>query len=754
MTENNEVLFDRIGVCYIQRYWWDDETISGFWKLLRRFLAPNSGQAWFRLDTGQWIEAEDNIWEELKNYLLKSESVWAEASDDNFTCFKTLRENGRFSIFMDSDRFCACVEDGESVPGKYYVGFEAEWCWNNDANIIFTPHFRTNNRWPVSSSWAPPCEIDEVEELLTADQVTDILWTDYWVKVEDRFKALMNECELFRARIDLDTVPQQPTVFFYASPTVRRDNADLYLTGEYVTALDHLAQILLRSPDIRSLEISGGVMEGCLAVFNHSREVKEDYCLMIPLSGNDEDKIERQIQFISDGWQEIDFDATWKIFEINKKLQPHDYFYKVWNQSLTSASDLNEQLFSLLGQDGIQDRMFFLTHLLSGFLAKLQAKTSAGAMKRKQFQRDMEWTIRDSKILAQKKFTARKISGLEMMGHISDGYTRVYKEYEEIVGKGANEAEKLSEQIENVGQSLDHTAGIEERKRESARSRSLEREEKTGKLLNRVLALVAVLAAIPLLVGEYDTLSLASAFRWLPFDIEAPFSFSSFGLQFSFWAALMAFLLTIWALAKTTRRDTKSDQSQGARVAVVDDLSKELFDGYRGYDHPEMQKLIFAGTAKSSTEGMAALERVNKFDLSLAYAVADAIDQSTLWADLGSLPENDENWAEFMEKKVCSFVLLSDVYALRPEMLHLPITLGLYRFMYETGKLERTPVSTFEFEKVMMRFGYSDEEIEAINIWGQVEDHINLTAREFVKAYVAAGIDALHRTEFSQPHEG
>lgn len=750
MKDNNEVLFDRIGVCYIQRHWWNEEQVMGFWKLLGRFLRPNAGHAWFRVESGEWVAADEDHLEELQEHLKKAVSIWAGALGDNFESFATLKEGGRFALFMDADRFRATVEDGDEVPGNYYVGFDADWCWNPDADIVFTPHFRITNRWPKALQWAPLQETEEDQELLSVDQVNEILWFDYWVKIEDKFKDVARESEFYRAEVKVDGESLRPTVFFYASPAERQDDADQYLEGKFIRPMDLMAKELLLSPDIRSMEITGGVMEGSLAVFNHTPKVQDDYCLMIPLAGHEEEQIEKTIEFICYGWQEIDFDATWDIRGLKDLLKPHENFFALWNHSLTLASGLNEQLFSLLSLGAIQRRMFVLAHLLSGLISKLQARTAVGAMKRKQSQRDMESATRKSKSLAHRKFTARKIAGVEMMGNISDGDTRVFKEYNDLISKGANEAEKLSEQIENIGKSLSHTAELEERRQVKNRERLLEREEKSSKLLNRVLALVAVLAAIPLLVGEYDTAALSTAIPWAQIKFNSPFSFWGVGLQFTFWTALVTFGLTIWALTKTMRPEKDSHSGKAERVMKVDELSNALFAGYRGYTHDEIKKLIFNGIIWTSSEVENAREKVNTFDMKLAYVVAGAIDQCKQWEEGLALPENEEAWAEDIEKKVCRFVLLSEVFALRPEMLHLPVTLGLYRFMYGAGGLSICPVSDYEFNRVMTRFGYSDEEIEFINTWGQEEDHTQLTATKFVDAYVEAGIDVLHKVDFSE----
>jgi len=130
MKENNEILFDRIGVFYITRHWWAAEQITSFWRMMGHFLALNDGHAWFRLESGEWISADEANWVQLQEQLEKAISAWAGALGDDFETFKFLKSKSRFAIFMDADRFRACVEDGDEVPGNYYIGFDADWCWN------------------------------------------------------------------------------------------------------------------------------------------------------------------------------------------------------------------------------------------------------------------------------------------------------------------------------------------------------------------------------------------------------------------------------------------------------------------------------------------------------------------------------------------------------------------------------------------------------------------------------------------------
>ena len=760
MNQEQTMTFDRIGLYFIQRYWWDEEIVQRLGPFLAHFLAPKPGRAWFRTGGGEWISASEDNLERLEQALRQEIADWQVDAVGDFADCRRLSTDHRWALFMDADRFRASVDEGDDIPGDYFVGFEADWRWNNLADTVFTPHFRVTNCWPESLNWAPPSQAsaDDCPRLSVAEAAST-LWTDYWVKIEDQFRATRGQAGIAPAHIDLDRGPQQPSVFFYLSPCERMSRAEAYLQGDLIQPMDRLANSLLRSPDIRSMEITGGVMEGCMAVFNHRPSFEEEFNLLIPLPGHDEADIENTLTFITGHWQEIDFDATWEIYDTNWKGRANEAFFKLWFSSLSSVVTMSESLFSLLGKEAIQERMFSLSHLLTGFLAKLQVRTFAAARERSLARRALDRAIRDSKNLAERRFTVRAVPGLDLMRNISDGYSRAFEEFDERISKEVGEAETLTTEIESIGKLLSHTAGLEEQKRGRARERALEREEKTGKLLNRVLALVAVLAAIPLLVGEFPTESLASGLQWLGFGADFSVLFTRVGLHFSFWTALLAFGLTIWALSRTIRQDDGDGEDLDGPVATVEALSQSLFDGYRGFEHADVVaatqavgQAVRAGGrfwADGDENLQAARTRIHQLDLELAGVTAEALKQSHAWSAGSGTPADDEAWAESMEKQVCRFVLLSDVFDLRPKLLRLPVTLGLHRFCRHLGGLQSSPVSDHEFELIMTSFGYTDEERQHIDDWASAPERIELTAAEFLEAYNARGVNALHKAEIS-----
>ncbi len=614
-------------------------------------------------------------------------------------------------------------------------------------------------------------------EALSPAEAVDVLEEVFWKDVRRQFQLIQHQLGLFRASIQLTKEDQNPPAFYYASPAVRLEDAEGYLQGDYLRAINELGNKVLASPDLRSLEITGGVMEGCLAVFNHSPKVEAEYCLMIPLAGKDEATIERQIQFSTYFWHDLDLDATWKVLTINNKVEANKEFYPLWLGSLGMSMDLNETLFPLLGKEDIQVRMFDLAHMLTGFLAKLQARTFAEAMNRSRFRQEMEWAIIASKNIAQRRLTVRTIPGLELMRNISDGYTRVFREFEEKIGKRADEAHKLANQIKVVSASLSQMAGFEERSREKGKKEALAREEKSTKRLNQVLALVAVLAAIPLLVGQYDTVALSgvvtnilsTVFGWLlppEADLQG-IPFWSIGLWSSFLIALVAFTLTLATLARTLKKPPAVDIPREDIVERANHCSESLFDSYRDYKNGGLEREVslkikpaafFGGEVweSASETSRSARAHVDQFDRRAAGDVARAMDQCAVWHESDPSEEtgvhtgSDEAWALEMEKRVCRFVLASDVFDLRPEKLHLPATLFLYRWKFASGGLGASPVSDWEYEQVMAAFGYTEAELHALDQWAQQSDMEEKSAAEVLKEILGFGLTARHEVDFSQ----
>lgn len=778
MIDDHNVLFDRVGLCYIERYWWNEGAAASLYKVLDHFLSPSEGRAWFRNHQGEWARADEENWEATQALLFETASIWMEESEEDHSCFVRLRDEGegRSAIFMDADRFRACVDEKERVPGQYYVGFEVDWSFNpGETDTVLTPHIRISNRIPAWDRWAPQDVPDKDGEALSAGAAVELLEDVFWTDIRRQFQMTQHELGLLRASIKLTTEDQNPPAFYYASPAQRLEDAEGYLQGDYLKAINELGSKVLASPDLRSLEITGGVMEGCLAVFNHSPKVEAEYCLMIPLDGKDEASIERQIQFSTYCWHDLDLDATWKVLTVNNKLEANKEFYPLWLGSLGMSMDLNETLFPLLGKEGIQVRMFDLAHMLTGFLAKLQARTFAEAMNRSRFRQEMEWAIIASKNIAQRRLTVRTIPGLQLMRNISDGYTRVFREFEEKIGKRADEAHKLSDQIEVVSASLSQMAGFEEREREKGKKEALEREEKATKRLNQVLALVAVLAAIPLLVGQYDTQALSgvvtnilsTVFGWLPLgDSFQGVPYWSIGLWGSFLIALAAFTLTLAALARTLKKPPAVDIPREDIVETASQCSESLFDSYRDYRHGGLEQEVslrikpnayFGGEVweSASETSQTARARVDQFDRKAAEAVARAMDQCATWHEKddedekGAHPDSDEAWAREMEKRVCRFVLASDVFDLRPEKLHLPATLSLYRWKFAAGGLGSTPVSDWEYEQVMAAFGYTEDEINALDKWAHESDLEDKSAAEVLNTILGFGLTARHEVDFS-----
>jgi len=266
-----------------------------------------------------------------------------------------------------------------------------------------------------------------------------------------------------------------------------------------------------------------------------------------------------------------------------------------------------------------------------------------------------------------------------------------------------------------------------------------------------------VLSAIPLLVGEFGTDDIARVLQSLGQGVPSISSFGLIGIHFSFWIALIAFGLTIWAIIRTLRRDDSDGTDQAGPVNRVDQLSRNIFDGYREIEHLQtrtaistIQRAVQQGHRLGSGDGNPGLqsrELVHKLDQSLCQALAQALDQCNQWSAVSPVPTSDEQWAEYLETSICRFVLLSDIYDLRPESLRLPCTLGLYRHAHRMDGIRVSLVSDQEYQWIMQLFGYTEDEIQAIEQWSAEAAEAATTAVEFVNVFSEKGINALHETE-------
>ena len=745
MTESGRhgPTFDRVALIHIERYWWFDEQAVGLAKLLQHLLAPDDGRAWFRAPDGSWTHVDPSTWDGVVERIQEAGAHWLGGDKRDPEHHETLRDEGRCTVLVDADRFRTCVAEPERLPPDFYVTFEVDWTYNPDARgTVLTPRLMVSSGWPASEASAPPEGPPTPPLALSAGDAGALLEDGFLFGVATAFRGLEEVVGLATASLVLDDRPQRPPIFYYASPTRRPAEGADYLTQPYLEAAATLGRVLLDSPDIRSTEITGGVMEGALAVFDHSPTVQAEYCLLMPLAGIDEVVLEDKVRFVTSVWHEIDFDATWEVYDITTDLEEEQHFFALWMGSLDTAMTLNETLFSLLRKVSIQARMFALAELLNGFLANLHARTYAGAKKRTRFRRSLEWAISSSQDHAQRRFTVRGIPGLALPRNISDGYTRAYRAFEGKIGQAVDRAHALSAQIEDVSKSLSYTAGLEEARQERDRKALAEREERAAKRLNLVLALVAVLAAIPLIVGQFDNTALSQAIPWFPFGV---------GLHFSFWTATVAFVATVGAIVLTLVSGKASADGEGdGPIDVVNRHANTLFDAYRSYEHPSIRSDLFHAQDASpdaDAEVRAACQRAHAFDLHVAMAVAGAYEQAAEWGRYDGLPESDDEWARSMEARVCRFVLLSHVFDLRPEGLYLPLTLCLHRLRYEAGGLGNNPVSDWEFNRSMRAFGFTMDDIREVEAWAALDEVAALSPTAFVDACVARGITVAHRLE-------
>lgn len=761
MDASRPLTFDGAGLTYIERYWWHQNAAHRFGGLLAHFLSANEGSAWFRTGDGEWLAADGDGLGALEEILTAEVTAWCTETMASFDDYRQLQESHRWVLFMDSRRFRACVPDPDAIPGDYYVGFGADWRWNEHEGTVFTPHFRVTTHWPHSDRWAPPAPMDQVprQAALNADELAGMLWQTFWVDIENRFSEVQRQLELFPALLELGGKHQNPSVFFHLQPTSPVESVDDLLTGILSRDMGRIAAALLKSPDLRSTEITGGVMEGEIAVFNHRPSYESEFTVLVPVGRSDGGRVEDLVSFITGFWQEYDFDATVAVRKTMHDLPIGEICHGLWSASLKTVLEMSDPLLSMLSKKDSQERIFPFIHRLSGFLARIQIKAFSEDQIRQKAQAALNDAVEATRRYAEAKFTIRPIAGLQLLRNIAEGYPRAFELFNRQLSASAKQAEALPRQVEHVGQLLDHAARVEEQKHERNRQRLLEQEEQSAKLLNRVLAVVAVLAAIPLLVGQFETGAIATGLAQLGLGEGFSRWFGGFGLHFSFWSALIAFALTVWALVRAMRRHRHDTPEAVGRIARLDTLTQTLFDLYRRHDHPSTDRasdVIFASCQDGRrlwSDGddacRAARNQVHQLDQELARATVEIMDQCRDWRTPEQPPADDEAWVADLEQQVGRFLLLSNLYDLKPRVLQLPMSLFLLRFCPRLATMPRSPVSEREFAQIMGYYGYTAEEVEAISAWGESDDVQSLTGQEVLSALQDRGVTALHPDEMN-----
>jgi hypothetical protein len=391
-------------------------------------------------------------------------------------------------------------------------------------------------------------------------------------------------------------------------------------------------------------------MEGSLAVFNHCPRPQAEYYLLVPLAGITEEIIEWNIHFLADKLQFIDLTAAHGVREIATEMELARSFPPIWAGSADDGMKLIKLIYSLLPKVDIQDRMFTLTHLVSGFLAKLQARAFEISMRRDQFRKTLAFSMESSRDLSQRSFTIQSIPGLDLL-EISEGRTRTNRRFVDTLEGAAEEARLLPEKISKFSNALTATAELEERKQERDKKKRIEAEKKAQDRLNLVLAAVAGLAAIPLIFGQYDVQShLNGIGGWFPFGI---------GVQVTFLAGIGTLVGITIVMGTNYWKGKRASKAQRASpVNEVSRLSNTLFDCYRSYQHGAIRSAIFqqirpnalyggGGTwDDASAEEREAREMTHGLDKKLAETAALGMDRALEWEESDKLPDDDEAWVE------------------------------------------------------------------------------------------------------------
>jgi hypothetical protein len=121
-TSSEPVTFDRLGLVFIQPFWWVADQPGALASLFLDLISSREGQAWFRLPDGKWVPVGDTTQDRLRNTLEDLHGLWSSGDSYNLEAFNSLREKGRCSLFMDQAGFRLRAPDLQEIQEGHFSG--------------------------------------------------------------------------------------------------------------------------------------------------------------------------------------------------------------------------------------------------------------------------------------------------------------------------------------------------------------------------------------------------------------------------------------------------------------------------------------------------------------------------------------------------------------------------------------------------------------------------------------------------------
>jgi hypothetical protein len=635
---------------------------------------------------------------------------------------------------------------GADVPGgaqseetSFYCTFTSDWSSTGDS-IIWSPQILTMSAWPASDVLGP--NLTEAPPVLTwsAEESSRILESTLYKQGIGQALQWRVKCKLGSADFSIPTGPGgyqyllQP-VFYAAFPSGNGPaSAEDMLQNPWRSALQTLAEEPLGVRRIHRRSVAAGILDGHF--FTHRRDLSgrdaiQAYYLMVDSRGStDRQSGEEAVARISDWFAYMSTLVSSQMTSTIRYLREEQPRVELWNASLRAATDLTHRLreLSILHRLSPRDRRRTTSLLkqLSQSFDGTPSRVGASLHGLDDARDEWEGDVGSYVDLLTDRLTVQAIRDGAREGErlrLDDAreWPSVKASSDAIV-RVLDSGNRLKNEMQEAstiwGSKLEY-------EREEHRS-ALERQ---NRILSIGLAAIALLTAVPILVGQLSWPDLERELRgWSGFPATVGSWIIGAHSVFLLGASLISigavvFFATLF-LTGVAGRFTKRRPlvKKGGKLRKAWAMNREA------------ARLLDGGDRYPSTDS-AALQRLEELDAKICDSIVEMFGR---WRRLSAIRESSADTVRALNREVDSLLLRRELFDNRPSPLWTLRAVCLYRFM-SAALVGFSVVPDNEFDRVLRTYGFGLEDRKVL--YGAVKDMRTMEPGPFVEALRSMGLN-------------